>query len=78
MNNILAFFLDRFFRNRYEELLTEQGMHVRQIIKKAAKSYDDKCCIADTDPSSVEVIIKEKIYGILWIHHYLLDTNFRG
>ncbi|CAG2198767.1 unnamed protein product [Mytilus edulis] len=54
----LLFHFDRFFRNRYEELLTEQGMHVRQIIKKAAKSYDDKCCIADTDPSSVEVTDK--------------------
>lgn len=54
----LLFHFDRFFRNRYEELLTEQGMHVRQIIKKAAKSCGDKCCITDTDPSSIQVTDK--------------------
>lgn len=38
----LLFHFDRFFRNRYEEILTEQEMHVRQIVKKVIKTCNDK------------------------------------
>lgn len=40
----LLFHFHRFFKNRYEEILTEQEMHVRQIVKKVIKTCNDKDC----------------------------------
>jgi hypothetical protein len=57
---MLFTFSDRFFKNRYEEILTEQEMHVRQIVKKVIKTCSDKDCFTEAVEVSHILLVKNK------------------
>jgi len=57
---MLFTFSDRFFKNRYEEILTEQEMHVRQIVKKVIKTCNVKDCFTEAVEVSHILLVKNK------------------
>ena len=60
-------FSDRFFKNRYEEILTEQEMHVRQIVKKVIKTCNDKDCFTEAVEVSNILLVKDKCLLLFYI-----------